>query len=271
MLGTKRWLLSSLMTLGLLAACGGSGGGGGSDNPAGGGTPSGQTPDSAAAGPARGAFAGTMTAPGETAAFQAVLLPDTREVYALYGESTSFGFEVWGYLYGQETEGSGNGVYKAVGSDPWYEPLAAVTIDGHYVNGQSFTGTASSTDLGTVTFDGKPIATTIYNFDQAADLSAISGNWPLADADEGSAVDIAANGQLSGQVDGCAFTGQVTASPSYNVYRVSLAFGAANCILANDSASGIAVVTRLANGKQQLIVAAHDRSAKIGSVVFSTR
>jgi hypothetical protein len=83
---------------------------------------------------------------------------------------------------------------------------------------------------------------------------------------------IASTGAFTTSSSGCLSTGTLTPRASgKNVFDLSVTFGAAPCVLANQTASGIAVSYLLSNGTRQLILAGTNSSNTVGTAVFGTR
>lgn len=205
------------------------------------------------------------------AAFHAVLLPDTRELFAIYGEQTAAGFDVWGYYHATESADSGNGIYKASGTDPWFEALGTVDIDARYVNGQSLTGVVSMADGDKVDLLGTPTPASRYVFDQPADLAKAAGTWALTDGEASGDVTIGSDGGFTGDVDGCGFRGRLTAAPTFNVFRTTLDFSGAACLLDGQTATGLTLMVRDDSGKDQLIIVGHDTTRQLGGYLYGVR
>lgn len=244
----------ALMTL---AACGGGGGG---------------DPVSASTGPsAEGVYGGNLTG-GSSSAFQLLIL-ENGDFWAMYGVQTATSFGVAGFIQG--TGQSNNGSFTSSNTkDFGHVPAISGNTSATYnATAKTISGTVSST-AGTVTFSGGPIAGSLYNYATAANISQIAGSWTTTSlTGEGVALSISSTGTFSAVSSlGCQFSGNVGPRASgKNVFDVSFTFGAAPCALAGQSATGIAVVYPLANGKNQLIVAAVDTTRTYGSAAFGVR
>ena len=239
-----------------LAGCGGGGGDG----------------DDATEGPATDATpleGGYLVASSTGASGQALVLPD-RSFWSLSG------FESSGVLYIDTlTQGTvsraaatvsasdlrqydfGNGVVRTAGFS------GSMTVSG-VVSGTFSPSGASVTSL-TLT----PAEASDFDYHAAASLGTIVGTWngDSLDGSSGS-VTVSAGGAVTASLSGCSITGNVAPHPSgKNLYAVSVAFGPAPCILANSTASGIAII----GTAQQLVVALTSADRSAGTVFLGTR
>lgn len=251
---------AKFLALGLSAALAGCGGGGG------GGTSS-TTAASALA--AQGVYQGTTSA---GAAFETVVLDD-GSYYTLAGSQVGSTFIVYDLLQGL---GSSNG--SAFSSSDLRDftytgqtlvgTLSATVSPGVSISGNLTDGGASET------FSGAAPPNSTYDYNAPADLSAIDGNWTMSSLQGAStAVTINMNGTFTGSSQGCSFNGTLTPRASgKNVFDVAVQFGPAPCVLANQSANGIALSYLLANATtRQLLVAAVDPTRTYGTVLFGQR
>lgn len=257
--------MKTLRTLGLvlstvlaIAACGSDdddGGGGGPPPPA---------------TTAEGAYEGTLTGSGSNA-FRLLVL-ESGEFWALFGTQTSSALLVAGF--GQGTGVSSNGTFTSTDFKDFSDmPATAGRVDASYnASSHSMSGTVSSS-AGSVGFAGGAIASSLYDYDTAADIATIVGSWVLTDLDgEALSLSIASSGALTATSAGCVITGTAMPRPSgRNVFNLSLTFGGAPCDLPGQSATGIAVAYPLASGGTQLVVAAVDSTRSYGAAAIGTR
>ncbi|MDO9166102.1 MAG: hypothetical protein Q7U13_08345 [Rhodoferax sp.] len=240
-----------------LVACGGGGG---------------ETSTAAVATPsAEGVYGGTLT--GSTSSAFQMLVLENGDFWSMYGISTPTAFGVAGFVQGSGT--SNNGTFTSANvKDFGFRPAAAGTASATYnATAGTISGTVSTT-AGTVTFNGGPIAGSLYNYNTPASLATVSGSWSTtALTGEGVALNIASNGAFTAlSTIGCNFAGTVTPRASgKNVFNVALTFGAAPCALPGQTASGIAVAYPLANGKTQLLVTVTEGTRTYGTAAFGTR
>lgn len=240
----------------LVAACGGGGG----DTPA-------QT------GPtAEGAYGGSLT--GSSSNTFSLLVLENGEFWSAYGTQSAptATFFVRGIVQGTGT--SNNGSFTSSNAkDFGFAPAVAGTINSTYnASTPSFSGTFSGS-FGAVTFSGGPIQGSTYNYNAAASISEIAGAWALTNlAGAAVALNVSSNGAFTASSAGCNFSGTITPRPSgKNVFNVALTFGAAPCLLAGQTGSGIGVVYPLTSGARQLILAAVDGTRTYGSMAFGAR
>ena len=219
---------------------------------------------------AEGVYGGTLTG-GTSNAFNLLVL-ETGEYWALFGTQTASALIVAGF--GQGMGASDNGTFTSTNfRDFSVVPAAAGRVDATY-NRSTPSISGSVTVAGSsVGFSGGAIAGTLYNYDIPASIATISGTWSLTDlAGETVSLGIASTGAFTATSAGCVFTGSVTPRPSgKNVFNVALTFGSAPCVLAGQSATGIAVAYPLATGGTQLIVAAVDGARARGAAAVGVR
>ncbi len=124
----------------------------------------------------------------------------------------------------------------------------AVGMSVNYSSKSSFNGTL------TYTAGGAADLTSAYNaaFETKPTLASITGTFTgQAAAFTGAAANatltVSAAGALSGDASGCAISGSVSPRNDGNAYNVSLQFGAAPCVFANQSLSGVAYFDTLSS------------------------
>lgn len=240
-----------------------SGCGGGGDS----GTAPSAPPAAVATPSAEGVYGGTLT--GSTNNAFNLLVLENGDAWAIYGTQSATLFGVAGFVQGTGT--SSNGSYSVPnGKDFGYSPAQAGSLTATY----NATAKTISGTLGSVTFSGGPIPGSLYNYDTAASLSAISGSWSTRDLTGASiALNVAASGAFTAISGfGCQGSGTIVPRASgKNVFNVTLTFGAAPCALAGQSATGIAVLSPLASGRTQLLVTAIDSTRTYGTAAIGTR
>ncbi len=250
-----RWKLAALLSLVLLGACGG----GGDGAPA------------AQAKKAEGVYGGTLSGSPTSTAFQLLVL-ENDEYWAMYGDNAGGVFLVEGFVQG--TGASSNGSFTSSNlRDFGYAPAVAGSVGATYnASTPSISGTISAPS-GSIGFSGGAIAGSLYDYDAGANLSSIVGNWSLTDlAGAPTSLVIASNGAFTATSNGCSFSGTVTPRASgKNVFDVALTFGGSPCLLAGQSATGIALAYPLAGGSTQLLVAAHNAARTNGTAAVGTR
>lgn len=254
-----RWeLAAALLSALIVGACGG-GGGGTAAAPA------------APAAKAEGAYGGTLSGSPTSTAFQLLVL-ENDEYWALYGDNAASVFLVEGFVQG--TGASNNGSFASSNlRDFGYAPAVAGSVNATYnASTPSISGTIGVSS-GSISFSGGAIAGSLYDYNAGANLSSIVGNWSLTDlAGAPTSLSIASNGAFTATSNGCSFSGTVTPRASgKNVFDVALMFGGSPCLLAGQSATGIALAVPLAGGSTQLLVAAHNTARTYGTAAFGTR
>jgi len=243
----------------LMAACGGGGGD--------------TTTTTTATGPtAEGVYGGTLTGDTTSSAFELLVL-ENGEFWSMYGTQIGNTLGVAGFVQGSGT--SNNGSFTASnGKDFGYVPAVAVTVTASYnATAKTISGTTTAGTSSTA-FSGGSIPGSLYNYDVAASLITIVGNWSTTSlTGESIALTVASNGSYTAVgTSGCHFSGTITPRASgKNVFNVAITFGAAPCALAGQSGNGIALAYPITGGLTQLLVAATDSSRTFGAAVFGTR
>lgn len=236
--GVRRLLLCSAVAAAAgLVACGG-GGGGSSDS-----SQSGQS--------AEGVYGGTLSG-SASSAFQLLIL-ENGEFWAMYGTQTATVFGVAGFIQGSGNSSSGS-FMSANTKDFGFAPAVAASTNASYnATAKTISGTLTSAG-GAVTFSGGPIAGSLYNYNAAASLSAVSGAWTVTSlAGESITLNIQPAGAFTATSSlGCNFSGTVAPRASgKNVFSVAMTFGAAPCALAGQSATGIAGSRRVCRAESR--------------------
>jgi hypothetical protein len=253
-----RWFAVSLAAAALMA-CGG--GGSGQESPA---------PAAPAPTRAEGAYSGTLSG-SVSKSFQLLML-ENDEFWAIYGSSTAGQYAVAGFLQGQGASSNGSFSSSNV-KDYGSRPPTSGTLSASYVVNTSVSGSVAA-GTQTVSFTGVPIASSAFDYNSPANLSAVAGAWNLTGLD-GSlvALSVTGSGAFVGSSAGCTFSGTFTPRPGgKNVFNVSLTFGAPPCALPNTTGNGIALSYLLTGSTtRQLIVAGVTADGSAGTALFGTR
>ena len=143
--------------------------------------------------------------------------------------------------------------------------LLAPTFSATYLPRQSLKGTITYTPGGAVTFP----ATFNASYDSTPSLAALAGTFTgraaALQSAENATVAINSAGTISGSgTSGCTVSGTITPRARGNVFNVSLTFGAAPCILANQTTTGAAYFD---SGTKRLLVATPN-AARTDAVLF---
>ena len=250
----------ALLTSVVLVACGGGGGGDAS------------TPETTTGPTAEGVYGGTLSGNTRSTAFELLVL-ENGEFWSLYGTQIGNTLGVAGFVQGSGTSNNGS-FTSSNGKDFGFVPAVAGRTTATYnATAKTITGT-STVGTNSVSFSGGPVPGSLYNYDTAASLTTITGNWSTTSlTGEGIALNVAANGSYTAVgTSGCRFSGTITPRASgKNVFNVGITFGAAPCALAGQSGTGIALAYPITGGLTQLLVAATDTSRTYGAAVFGTR
>jgi len=265
----------------LLAACGGGGGDAPAPTPTPTATPT-PTPTPAptpapaptptptpASSPAEGAYSGT-TSNGQTVQ---ILALENGDMWTIYGVQIGAVFYTRGLIQGT-VSASGGSFSGSDLKDFGHNPADPTTTTGTYVAGASLAGTLSfQLQSATIAFSATPASLMHYDYSAPASLSAITGAWSLNGTDGGTyLISVQADGAFSGTEAGCVFTGTFTPrSSGKNVFDMSISFGAAPCVLANQTSRGIAISYPVSGTSQQLTVAGVDSARSWGLVAAGAR
>jgi hypothetical protein len=215
-----------------------------------------------------GVYSGTTNS-GLT--FNTIFLED-GSFWAIYGTQTAGKLFVSGFVQGNGT--SGNGTFSATNAKDFGNraPISG-SVAATYVAGTSINGTFASTAQ-SASFSGTTIPVADFNYNQAANLSSIVGNWSVQGLSGASgSISIANSGAFTAASGSCITTGTIAPRPSgKNVFNVTATIGSAPCANPGLSFTGIAV-SYLINGgpTRQLTIAGVDSARSLGTVVFGSR
>ena len=245
----KTWGVISSLTF--LTACGGGGGG---------------TP--AANVPAEGVWTGTTS----TGYAIDVLVLENNQFWSMFGNRSGGALSVIGF-----DQGSGSASGSAFSGNLLEVLYTGTTATGSItattVANTSLNGSASYSNGNTSTFNLAPPTSSTYNYNTAANLTTIQGNWSgslLSGA--AASVAITSVGAITGTSGGCSFTGTVTPRTSgKNVFDASVTFGASPCALPNQTAVGIALAYTTTGNQTQLLVSVIDSGRTTGTMFFANR
>lgn len=232
----------------VIAALSGCGGGGGSDS-------------SAASSPAQGLYTGTTTT-GRTVTG---LVLDDGTYYVLYSQIGN-SIVIAGVVQGTGTSNAGT-FSSSNARDFNLEGLGVLSasVSANYVERQSLNGTVAYSAGGTTAF------TTNYDasYESAPSLAALSGSFTGQVASsagtENATVAVSSAGAVSGSgVSGCGVSGSVSPRAHGNAFNVSLTFGGAPCLFANQTLSGVAYF----NAATNRLYAAAPNASRSDGVLF---
>jgi hypothetical protein len=204
---------------------------------------------------AEGAYVGTLaTAPAQ------VLVLENDEFWLFYGNAdveAGQPFEVIGFVQGPASSGSGS--LRSINAlDYGAEPVNPVELALTYVPDVSMNGNISPlVGNDAVGVSAGPFAAAVYNYDAAASLADIEGDWTLDELGFGKVtIDVPANGVFSGSGGGCIFSGLIVPRPSKkNVFDVTINYQGEPCRAVNQSMQGVGMLQTV-GGSQQLIIGA---------------
>jgi hypothetical protein len=198
---------------------------------------------------------------------------ENNETYTIFGAMNGSNLLVYGFDQGAISV-SGNSLSGTFRIYPNGGTSYTGTMTGTAVASTSITGTSTMNSPGSTTFSVTPIPSSIFDYNKAASISDVQGNWTgTMSSGAAGTVAISNTGVIAGSSAGCLFGGSATPrSSGKNVFNVSITFGAAPCALAGQTATGIAVDYAISGTSQkQLIVAVQDSSKEYGSMFFARR
>lgn len=251
--------VAAILGVGLFGCGGGGSGGGTTASPA----------PAVAASTAEGVYAGTIS----NGKSHNVLVLENDQVYVMYGTMINGSLMVSGFIQGSGK--SNNGSFSATDMRDYSASAGAspnFTLSATYVKNTSFSGTTSDGTT-TISFTGGPLQNSLYNYNTAANVANIVGSWTITDlAGRPAALNIAASGSFTGSTSGCTFFGTIKPRASgKNVFDAVATFGAAPCLLPNQTVSGIALEYPLTGGGRQLIIAGTDALRNNGAAYLGAR
>lgn len=142
--------------------------------------------------------------------------------------------------------------------------VVAATVTATPVARQSFNGSVTSPGRSAVTF------TTTYNaaYEQTPSLATLAGTYSgqvaLSAGVQTATVTVASSGAVSGNGQGCLFSGTVVPRSDANAFNVTVTFGAAPCFFVGQTFSGIAYY----NATARRLYAAAPNAARTDGVLF---
>jgi len=200
------------------------------------------------------------------------LVLENDQYYTIYGNLFNNVFTVAGLITG--TGQSGNGGFSSADLKDFTAGgvVLSGSLNASFTPGESFNAVVTESSSAT-SFAGIAFANTRYIYDTSASLGNIVGTWNMTLlGGMPASLTVAANGGLTGASDGCNFLGTIRSRASgKNVFDVTINFGAAPCVLANQTMTGNAVSYILIDGKRQLLVAASDAARSAVTVLAGGR
>jgi hypothetical protein len=176
---------------------------------------------------------------------------ENDQFYTLYGNIVNGVFGVVGFIQGNGK--SNNGSFSSTDLRDFLSNGTVVSgsLSASYSPNVSFNGTITE-GTSTVTFTGASLQNSSYNYNTGPSLANIVGAWSLTIIQcEIVALTISATGSFTATSGGCNFSGTLKPRASgKNVFDVALTFGAAPCLLAGQSTSGIALEYPVGGGKR---------------------
>jgi hypothetical protein len=195
-------------------------------------------------------------------------------MWGIYGRTVNGTFLVAGVL--NSNGAANNGSYAATDlRDYFYTGMTyAGTVSASYTAAGTWNGTAIF-PTSTVSFTTQKVSSSSYNYDTQAQLSAIAGSWSGTDlSGDPATVVISSTGAVSGNAQGCLFTGTAAPRPTgKNVFDVTITFANSQlCSLPGGSASGIGVTYPIAGTtRSQFLVAVQTPNRTLGDAFIAIR
>ncbi|MGE4050188.1 MAG: CARDB domain-containing protein [Piscinibacter sp.] len=215
-------------------------------------------------GSAEGVYGGALTG-GPYPAFRLLVL-ENGEYWGLYGAGAGSSFRAAAFFQGTGTYNGGvfsSADLRDFGSLPPVSGSAAISVNA---TSGAIAGTAN-VGASALSLSGGPITDIPYEYLLAPSPTSIEGDWGL-DGSTGDRIIVTVQngGNFTGRSTlGCELSGTIVPRPSgKNVFDVTVNFGPSPCLLANQSARGIALVHRRADGWTQMTLAVVNPSRSAG-------
>lgn len=201
-----------------------------------------------------------------------VLVLENNQFWSMFGNRSGGALSVIGFDQG--TGSVSGSTFKGNLLEVLYTGATETgSITATTVANSSLNGSASYSNGYTSTFNLAPPTSSTYNYNTAANLATIQGNWS-GSLLSGSAATVAitSNGAITGTSSGCSFTGTATPRASgKNVFDASVTFGASPCALPNQTATGIALAYTTTANQTQLLVSVVNSAKTTGTIFFAHR
>jgi hypothetical protein len=142
--------------------------------------------------------------------------------------------------------------------------VISATVTATVTPRQSFNGSIAAAGVSPVTFSST------YNsiFETAPSLAAIAGTYTgqvaLSVGVQTATLTVSSGGAISGNGQGCLFTGTAAPRTDGNAYTTTVTFGGSPCFFANQTFSGIAYF----NPDTRILYAAAPNAARTDGVLF---
>jgi hypothetical protein len=237
-------------------------------------TPPDQTPQ----GPhnkAEGVYAGPLS--GHDYHHVKALILEDGQYWSLYGEDAGSMFTVYGFVQGTGTASDGTYISDdLIDIGAAHLPIEGTMVASYDENAETFNETSTFDGIGERNFAGGRIPDSPYKYDVPASIDDVIGHWNgTSAAGLTVAIGIGENGELgileSGPNYSCTATGTIKPRASgKNVFDVSVTFGPAPCEMANETATGVAIMYPLTSTQQkQFIAAVISSSRSQGMAMFA--
>jgi len=202
-----------------------------------------------------------------------VLVLDTQEIWALYGQTVAGEFYVTGFVQGQGQASNGK-ITSTDLKDFGTLPAMPVTLSAVFDSAVGTLGGQVGIRGQSEALDTGPISDIAYQFERPASLDAIAGTWQLS-TNTGDVLNLTIDpaGELKGlSALGCSLSGRTATHPSgRNLFTVQLAFGGSPCLLPGQSMLGLAILHVRVDGRSQLTFAGVTRTRTAGLAAAGTR
>lgn len=232
---------------------------------------------------AQGVYDGTITYNnGGVANFnQLTIVLETGEFFIVYGETINNVFFVDGMLNGTGQIVLNTNNFRSDNLNDYFfdrdtNGLDAVyngTLNANVVSGNFFNGTANQTDS-FVEFTGIAPAISVYDYNAAANLANIAGNWTMRDL-LGTSLTLSVDtaGNFTGiYASGCALSGTLTPRASgKNVFDMTISFGPTPCTQPSRTFSGVAIDYAPSTLARALVMAGTTTDRAEGTALYGTR
>lgn len=220
---------------------------------------------------AEGAYRSPLPGSGNTDIDTVVLEND--EYYAVYGRVSPSQFIVSNFIHGTGISGATaftSTNMRDFGPKPPAAPTAGSLIAA-YVPNVSMTGSITI-PAGTIPLTStKTALAPFYDYAAPANLPDLAGTWRMNERSGNLSTVVVTGGTFSGTNNlGCSFTGTLAPrAGSKNVFNSTITYGAAPCLLAGQTVSGIALSYLFNSGATRQLMIIGKNEARTGAEFLS--
>lgn len=232
---------------------------------------------------AQGVYDGTITYNngGRVSFSQQTIVLENGEYFIVYGETIENVFFVDGFLHGTGRIEEGTNNFFSFDLADYFFVRGSNSLDAvfdgdlraNFSSGVFFNGTARQRDS-FVEFSGNAPTAATYDYNTAASLPNITGDWAMRDLlGAPLTISIAESGGFTGSyASGCALSGTLTPRASgKNVFDMTITNGATPCSQPGLTFTGVAIESTPSTTARALVMAGTTTSGNNGTALYGTR